>query len=148
MASSGLQKMLTFIIKLVLFGKMLIFTILPMWCMCIYEVELCNAVIMTSMVVGRCYIYFCGRCYCQFGNNIILLDGCSICNMAARFSHYLVMRHNMSQWYTICHKKNNTISKLAITSATKIDITSAYNHAGHYYSIAWFNFINTHTPHW
>ena len=73
MASSGLLKMLTFIIQLMLFGKILIFTILPMWCMHYCEVGLYNGVLLTIVGLGRCYIYFCGRCYCQFGNDIILL---------------------------------------------------------------------------
>ena len=51
---------------------MLIFTISNTGVSCV-DVKLTYAMvyIMTIVVVDRWYAYYCGRCYCQFWNNIV-----------------------------------------------------------------------------
>ena len=62
MASSGLQKILTFIILCEMFGKTLFFTIFNTVVLC---VDLSFALVchMTIVVVDRCCDYCCGRCF-------------------------------------------------------------------------------------
>ena len=44
-----------------------------MWYRYFSEFGLYSGVILTIVVLGRCYSYFCGRCYCQYFVGVVLL---------------------------------------------------------------------------
>ena len=50
---------------------MLIFTNSNTVVSCIVKLTYAMVYIMTIVVVDRWYAYYCGRCYCQFWNNIV-----------------------------------------------------------------------------
>ena len=65
MASSGLKKMLTFIILCELFGKILVFTIFNTLMLCV-DLFFTMVCLMSIVIVDRCCIYYCGRYFCQY----------------------------------------------------------------------------------
>ena len=44
-----------------------------MWYMCFCGFGLYNGVMLTIVILGRCYTYFCDRCYCQYFIGVVLL---------------------------------------------------------------------------